>query len=183
MSSEINYINLSKEVSYALRHAPWKYELELDENGWVSIDQLLQAFHQSTEWKNVELNDLKIMIEKSEKKRHEIRADKIRAFYGHTIPAKIKREESIPPQFLYHGTSHKAAEAILKRGLLPCSRQYVHLSQDRDTAREVGKRRDEKPIIFVIQAEEAYKEGIKFYIGNEKVWLADFVPPIYIKQG
>ena len=24
---------LSKEISYALRHAPWEYELELDENG------------------------------------------------------------------------------------------------------------------------------------------------------
>ena len=27
----INYEELSKEVSYALRHAPWEYELEMDE--------------------------------------------------------------------------------------------------------------------------------------------------------
>ena len=26
----MDYIKLSKEVSYALRHAPWEYELELD---------------------------------------------------------------------------------------------------------------------------------------------------------
>lgn len=25
--------NLSKEISYALRHAPWEYELEMDEKG------------------------------------------------------------------------------------------------------------------------------------------------------
>lgn len=43
------YTNLRKEVSYALRHAPWEYELELDENGWVSVDQLLHALHQSIE--------------------------------------------------------------------------------------------------------------------------------------
>lgn len=68
MSNNINYTKLSKEVSYALRHAPWEYELELDKNGWVQIDQLLQAFHQFNEWQNVELDDLKVMIEKSEKR-------------------------------------------------------------------------------------------------------------------
>lgn len=60
--------DLSKEVSYALRHAPWEYELELDENGWVSVEQLLHALHQSIEWRDVKIEDLKIMIEKSEKK-------------------------------------------------------------------------------------------------------------------
>ena len=36
----MKYEELSKEVSYALRHAPWEYELEMDEEGWVSIEQL-----------------------------------------------------------------------------------------------------------------------------------------------
>ena len=34
---KMNYEKLSKEVSYALRHAPWEYELEMDEEGWVVI--------------------------------------------------------------------------------------------------------------------------------------------------
>ncbi len=38
-----NFEDLSKEVSYALRHVPWKYELEMDENGWVPVEQLLDA--------------------------------------------------------------------------------------------------------------------------------------------
>ena len=29
----MNLVDLSKEISYALRHAPWEYELELDEKG------------------------------------------------------------------------------------------------------------------------------------------------------
>ena len=33
---------LSKEVSYALRHAPWEYELEMDKNGWVEVKQLIE---------------------------------------------------------------------------------------------------------------------------------------------
>ena len=34
---------LSKEISYVLRHAPWEYELEMDEEGWVLIEQLLEV--------------------------------------------------------------------------------------------------------------------------------------------
>ena len=36
---------LSKEISYALRHAPWEYELEMNEEGWVPVEQLLDALH------------------------------------------------------------------------------------------------------------------------------------------
>jgi putative RNA 2'-phosphotransferase len=33
----------SRVVSHALRHEPWLYELELDDAGWVSVDELLAA--------------------------------------------------------------------------------------------------------------------------------------------
>lgn len=48
---------LSKEISYALRHAPWEYELEMDEEGAVYVIQLLDALHKSARWKNVTEND------------------------------------------------------------------------------------------------------------------------------
>ncbi|MBC1495203.1 RNA 2'-phosphotransferase [Listeria welshimeri] len=182
MSNKINYPQLSKEVSYALRHAPWKYELELDKNGWVSVDQLLQAFHQSTEWQNVKLDDLKVMIEKSEKKRHEIKENSIRALYGHSVPMKIVKEEAIPPKFLYHGTAHSFLSDIEKNGLSPMCRQYVHLSEDIETANLVGKRKDENPIILVINTETARAKGTSFYLGNEKVWLADSIPSEFLEE-
>jgi putative RNA 2'-phosphotransferase len=181
LSKGINYTKLSKEVSYALRHVPWEYELELDKNGWVPIDQLLQAIHQSDEWQNVELDDLKIMIEKSEKKRHEIKENSIRALYGHSIPMKIVKEEAIPPKLLYHGTAHDFLSEIEKIGLSPMSRQYVHLSEDIETAILVGKRKEKNPIILVINTEKARAKGIKFYLGNEKVWLADSIPSEFLE--
>ncbi len=88
--------------------------MELDENGWVSVEQLLQALHQSIEWRDVKIEDLKIMIEKSEKKRHELKENKIRALYGHSIPMKIVKEEGVPPKFLYHGTSPRFLNMILE---------------------------------------------------------------------
>ena len=39
----MNYKKLSQEISYALRHAPWEYELELDSEGFVPTAQLLST--------------------------------------------------------------------------------------------------------------------------------------------
>lgn len=88
----MDYIGLSKEISYALRHAPWEYELEMDEEGWVPVEQLLEALHRTVKWSNICEADLNEMIEKSEKKRHELADGRIRAFYGHSIPMKILKE-------------------------------------------------------------------------------------------
>lgn len=173
---------LSKEISYALRHAPWEYELEMDLEGWVPVEQLLGALQRAEKWKNIGEAELKEMIEKSEKKRHELKDGKIRAFYGHSIPMRILKEEKMPPDILYHGTARRFLESIRENGLLPQNRQYVHLSQDIETAEQVGKRRDSKPCILIIDAKKAWNEGTKFYLGNEKVWLADTISSRYIKE-
>lgn len=57
-------------------------------------------------------------------------------------------------------------------GLPPMRRQYVHLSIDRATARAVGRRK--------ARAAVAPRAGIAFYAGNDKVRLADRVPPQFI---
>lgn len=176
----MDLIELSKEVSYILRHAPQKYQLKLDEHGWVCVNQLLDALHKSKKWKEIEKTDLVEMIEKSEKKRYEISGDKIRAFYGHSVSTKIRKEEQEPPPVLYHGTARRFLDSIKENGLLPKGRQYVHLSQDIEIAEDVGKRHDQKPCILKIDAKKAWQNGIKFYYGNEKVWLSDAIPSQYI---
>lgn len=176
----MDFSKLSKEVSYALRHAPWEYELELDNEGWVSIEQLLMALRLDNQWKFVSENDFKKMIEVSDKKRHEIFEGKIRALYGHSVPQRILKTVNTPPSTLYHGTARHLVERILSEGLQPMARQYVHLSIDIDTANLVGKRKDSNPVLLKVQAEKASNEGIKFYQGNKAVWLADYVPSKFI---
>lgn len=176
----MDFSKLSKEVSYALRHAPWEYELELDNEGWVSIEQFLQALRLDNQWEFVSENDLRKMIEVSDKKRHEIFKGKIRALYGHSVPQKILKGVNTPPSILYHGTAKHLVKQILSDGLQPMARQYVHLSVDIDIANLVGRRKDSNPVLLVIQAEKASNEGIRFYQGNNVVWLADYVPCHYI---
>ena len=176
------YTKLSKEISYALRHAPWEYELEMNEEGWVPVEQLLEALCRRGNWNDISEETLHEVIARSEKKRFEIKDGRIRAFYGHSIPMKIVKEEKMPPDILYHGTARRFLTSIKENGLLPQNRQYVHLSQDIETAESVGKRHDTKPCILVIDAKKAWEEGTKFYLGNEKVWLAETVDSKYIQE-
>lgn len=169
----MNYLMLRKEISYALRHVPWEYELELDKSGWVSVEQLLTDLKENSKWESVTIEDLEHIIESSDKKRHELVHGKIRALYGHSVPKKIVKESSEPPVIIFHGTARRFLESIGNKGLLPKGRQYVHLSNDIETALQVGKRHDYKPIILEIDAKKAWDEGVKFYLGNDKVWLDD----------
>ncbi|HHW41213.1 MAG TPA: RNA 2'-phosphotransferase, partial [Syntrophomonadaceae bacterium] len=155
----MDYKRLSKQISYALRHAPWKYGLELDREGWADLRQLLLAL-QARGWRGLTAVDLQQMIRLSDKKRFEIAGDKIRALYGHSIPQRIAREPVPPPEVLFHGTARRFVPSIREKGLLPQGRQYVHLSVDVDTALEVGKRHDPRPVVLRVNAKRAWNEGI-----------------------
>lgn len=120
------------------------------------------------------------MIQKSSKKRHEIRGNKIRALYGHSTSEKIYKDVSEPPDYLYHGTARRFVKAIQDVGLIPKGRQYVHLSVNKEIAFDVGSRRDETPVILKINAIDAFRDGVNFYHGHESVWLSDSIPSEYI---
>ena len=151
--------------------------------------------HRSNGWlRNIEKQNLENMISRSDKVRFEIRDDKIRALYGHSssfIPfTKIQKIASKPPHILYHGTSPSAAKNIMSEGLRPMNRQYVHLSTDKHTALQVGKRKtiskneeEHEPIIIAISAIEAYNTGVyHFYQASNSVWLSDYIHPNFMES-
>lgn len=177
----MDYIKLGKEIIYALRHAPWEYELEMDDKGFVDIEQLLSAINEENKYsKIIDKFDIIKVMEVSNKKRLEIIGERIRAMYGRSFPMQIKYEEETPPAMLYHGTAKRFLNSIKKEGLKPMSRQYVHLSEDIETAKMVG-RRDSDPVILYIDTVEAIKAGVKFYKANDKVWLCKELLPQFIK--
>jgi len=125
--------------------------------------------------------ELQRAIESSTKRRHEIIGGRIRALYGHSVPNKLRREPAAPPIILFHGTSPEAARKIARDGLKPMSRQYVHLSVDGITAREVGRRKSMTPVLLEVEAGAAHESGVVFYVGNDKVWLAELVPGRFVR--
>ena len=169
-------VSVSKYMSYILRHNP--EDMKMDKYGFVDFDELLKKVKERFQ---VDKRLIFEIVEKSDKKRFEIVDDKIRALYGHTIHVKLEFEEDKAVKVFYHGTTPYAASEIVKEGLRPMKRKWVHLSPTIEIAREVGLRRTQNPVVLKVNTEAARKNGVRFYKATDKVYLCSRVKSDYIK--
>ncbi len=166
----------SKFLSYVLRHEPQAIGLTLDTEGWADISALIDGANKSG--KSIDRDLIQQVVDTSDKKRFSISEDglRIRAAQGHsTSSVAITYPQKVPPEFLYHGTATRFLESIQKEGLKPQERQYVHLSEDEQTAIAVGQRYG-KPVVLKIEALRMYQQGFKFFQAENGVWLTSSVP-------
>lgn len=172
---------VSKLLSLVLRHKPEEIGLILDDEGWASVNELIEKINNTG--LALAYEDLKEVVETNDKKRFVFSDDlsKIRANQGHSINVDLKLEPATPPAILYHGTAEKNIASILEKGILKQDRNYVHLSADIDTATKVGMRYG-KPVVFEVKALEMHKNGCLFYLSNNNVWLTDYVDNNFIDQ-
>ncbi|WP_299529465.1 RNA 2'-phosphotransferase [uncultured Streptomyces sp.] len=171
-------VKVSKYLSTHLRHQPERIGLTLDAHGWVAVEELLSAAarHGFT----VTRDELDHVVAFNDKRRFTIDGDRIRANQGHTVTVDLDLPETEPPAYLYHGTAPHALEAIRAEGLRPMGRHHVHLSPDRETATRVGARRG-RPVVLSVHAGAMFRAGHAFRVSANGVWLADAVPPEYLR--
>jgi len=181
MINEKENTKISKFLSLVLRHKPETIQINLDENGWTSVDELIENAHKFGYHFDREI--LKFIVETNAKKRFAFNDnfDKIRANQGHSVEVELGYSPQIPPVILYHGTSEKSVALILQTGLEKQSRHHVHLSKDVDTALVVGTRHG-KPFVFEVLAELMHSDGFEFYLSENGVWLTDNVPVKYLRE-
>ena len=174
--------SVSKFLSLVLRHSPETIGLKLDENGWADVEELILKCNKNGSQNQMTSELLDYVVENNDKKRFAFNEDKtkIRASQGHSISVELNLIETEPSEYLYHGTVAKFLENIKKEGLQKMSRQHVHLSKDRETAIKVGSRRGVAQILTV-RSGEMFKDGFKFYLSENNVWLTDEVPAKYIE--
>lgn len=165
-------------MSFVLRHDPQSFGLFPDQYGFVKIQELLTAL--KNRYGAIKASDIEKVVQDCPKRRFEIKGEKIRAKYGHSIDVVLDQDPSEPPDHLYHGTSPAMINSILKDGLKPMKRKYVHLSKMKEDAFQVGRRKSKNPVIFIVKAKEAYRRGIKFY-DMGLVVLSETVPPEFIQ--
>lgn len=173
--------NLSKFISLVLRHKPQAAGIELDSHGWADVNGLIDGICKTG--RSIDRDLLEKIVHTDEKQRYRFNSDgtKIRASQGHSIPADVELQEAEPPEYLYHGTSEKAAAHIILEGVKPMGRLYVHLSKDTKTAQKVGKRHG-KPVVFRVSAGRMYQSGISFFISENGVWLCGHVPAKFLER-
>lgn len=172
--------HISKKMSHALRHKPELYGLKLDRQGWCGIDELIASFNKRGAALNRET--LEIVVEQNDKHRFAISEDgrRIRANQGHSINIDLGYEPVAPPEYLFHGTAEKNIASIREKGLHRGKRHHVHLSPDRETARQVGGRHG-RPQVLRIRAKAMQEAGYSFYRSENGVWLTAAVPAAFIE--
>lgn len=167
---------MSKFLSFVLRHNPQSIGIELDTEGWVDVQHLLFACENNG--RRTTLEQLRRIVDTDKKSRYSWSTDgsKIRANQGHsTTTVKLTFEEKEPPQFLYHGTAERNISSIEAIGLLKGNRHHVHLTESVLTAKEVGSRYG-KSVVLRILTRPMLEAGTKFYLSDNNVWLVDYVP-------
>lgn len=177
----MNLENISRYMSLILRHNPDVIGISLDEHGWANVNELINGIAKNNAGFNME--SLEEIVRTDSKQRYSFNDDKtlIRANQGHSIPVDVELEEKEPPEYLYHGTGEKYVESINRQGLIPKSRLYVHLSKNVKTAESVGERHG-SPIVYLVHSGKMYKDGYKFYLSANGVWLTKKVPVEYLQR-
>lgn len=166
-------VRMSKCLSRMLRHRP---DLPHDEYGWFYIDDVVSRGSMTRE---------QVMELAHTNHRYELspEGDMIRACHGHSIEITYDVEVE-PPEILYHGTSQKGFEGILRSSMITkMSRTKVHLSDDPEKAMAVGSRHSGgSPILLKVYAGRMYRAGMRFNLSNDGVYLTERVPLRYIER-
>ncbi len=174
-------IKISKYLSKHLRHQPERLGLQLAPGGWVPVADLLRAC--ARHGIAISRAELEEVVANNDKQRFAFdrSGTLIRANQGHSVPVDLQLEPLPPPPLLYHGTTERYVDPILRDGLLRMNRHHVHLSSDVAQARKVGSRRG-RPVVFAVDAAAMHVDGFLFYRSTNGVWLTEHVPPCYLTQ-
>ena len=170
---------ISKYLSFILRHKPDSIGLELSDEGWANIEELI------TRTKKFKLTkeSIQIVVDSNDKKRFLISNDgqRIKANQGHSIQVELELESIIPPDILLHGTAERFIESIFKEGLNKQQRHHVHLSETQKTALNVGSRYG-RPVLLKVDSKQMHEDGFEFFKTENDVWLVDCVPVKYLEK-
>lgn len=170
-----NLKRVGKYLAFILRHRPEEVNLNITDDGWASIDEIVAKSGKiSREMiEEVARTDLKKRFSISDDGQY------IKANYGHSMNVDLSLSAVEPPPILYHGTASHAVDAIKAEGLTSQSRQFVHLSPDRATAESVGRRHGD-PVVLEIDSGAMVRAGYEFFKPADGTWMVKDVPVGFI---
>jgi len=167
----------SKRLAWALRHGAAELGLSPDASGWVAVPALLHALR----GRGMALDEpaLERVVTEDPKSRYELEGGRVRARYGHSYEVEPGPTQT-PPERLYHGTAASTVDVVLREGLRPMRRAFVHLSETPAQARSVGARHG-RPVVLLVDAAAAVAAGVAFHSASG-TWLAREVPARHLTR-
>ena len=176
-------IDLSKYLSFLLRHKPGDIHLDMDRHGWVSAEALINGINTAGKYQ-LNLEKLREIVNTDDKGRYRFSEDgqKIKACQGHSVPwVEPEMEYAEPPTYLYHGTTTAALEKILKSGAISKQKRHaVHMQANPQKAWQSAERWHLTPVLLKIDAKAMYDRGFTFGKTENEVWCTESVPTEFI---
>ena len=175
--------DLSKYLCLLLRHQPEKAELDMDGHGWVSVEQLISGVNRFSDY-DLDTALLEKIVSEDKKGRYRFNEGhtKIKCCQGHSVPwVEPELTWCEPPEFLYHGTTTTALEAIEASGAIKkMKRHAVHTQADISKAWQSAERWHKTPVVLKISAAEMFRDGYRFGVTENQVWCIEKIPVKYI---
>lgn len=177
---------IGRAILGGLRHKSPSSPLRHDCFGLVQLEQFTQ--HIECRFHQVEClrfrERVRICLELlTQQEKIEIRGQKIRALYGHSLPGVIAGELKWPDSLLYHATRRRHLDSIFKHGLQSQSRTWVHLTTDSKYAATILANHDYEGHSVLLSVTPSLLENadVTFRKPNSHVWLASHIPPCAIR--
>ncbi|MDB3858710.1 RNA 2'-phosphotransferase [Candidatus Poseidonia sp.] len=175
--------SLGRILALVLRHAPEKFGVDMDINGWVNSRELSEAigkqrrhYHWLRAW------HFEVIANADEKGRYQVENEMMRATYGHSIELDLDLPTDDIPEALYYPCETDQVETLLEFGITAGDRKNVHLSRSIRNAMDAGHVRIHRPAILEVDTARAIADGQTIYRAGTTVFLADEVPGEYLYQ-
>ena len=173
--------SLGRILALVLRHAPEKFGVDMDINGWVNARELSDAIsNQRNRYHWLRGKHFEAIANADEKGRYQFENGMIRATYGHSFELDLDLPTDDIPEVLYFPCEHEEVETLLEFGLTAGDRKNVHLSRSIHNAMEAGHVRIHRPAILEVDTSRAIADGHTIYRAGTTVFLTDEVPGDYL---
>lgn len=165
---------LAKLIQYILGRRPDEYGLVPDDQGYVSVKELVKALHEE-HWRGVRAGHLATLPYRLPDAGFEVDDQRIRASLRNQLP--VVTPDVTAPRQLYAAIRRRAYANASAKGLYPQHHPArVMLFSDRALALRVGRRRDAEPLIVTVQTTVAQRLGVVFERFGKAIYLATHVP-------
>jgi len=171
----------ARKLALVLRHAPEKFDLEMDINGWIDVRDITRKFKESNRRQHwMRPHHIRAISETDPKGRYEVKGNMMRATYGHTVEIELDLPTLEIPDSLYFPCNPEESDNLLEVGLNPGDRLHVHLSSSIKSAATAGRFHMKNPAIIEIDSARMVASGETIWHAGVTVYLSESVPPDFL---
>jgi len=165
---------LAKLIEYILGRRPDEFGLVPDDEGFVSLKELLKALTEEEDFRYVRRSHLDEIMLTVPEHSLEVADNRIRSKFRDQLPRPVYAQS--PPKLLYVCVRRKAYPHVAEKGVQPAGLSRVVLSSEIAMAERLGRRIDRSAVLLTVQVQPCADRGVVFFQAGETLFLADFIP-------